>query len=107
MPELRAKLCDLVKKGNLENEESTDVLIISGSHGNPDMGESGLTNLYNLRDCNDREDGDITFGFYKSDCTAVGVKPEKCRPQLTSLPIAEENVPDITKPMKKTNLQMY
>ena len=26
---------------------------------------------------------------------------------MTSLPIAEENVPDITKPMKKTNLQIF
>ena len=107
MPELRAKLCELVKEGSLENEESTEVLIISGSHGNPDMGDSGLTSIDKLKDCNDREDGDITFGFYKSDCKAVGVKPDKYRPHLTSLPISEENITDISKPMNKTNLHIF
>ena len=107
MPALRTKLSNLVQSGNLENEEATKVLIISGSHGNPDMGDSGLTNLGKLRDSKDKEDGDITFRFYKSDCMDVGVKPDKYRPQICELPIAEDDIPDITKPMKQANLKIF
>ena len=107
MSELRGKLWNLIEAGAIENRETTQVLILSGSHGNPDMGDSGLTNLAKLRDTQDEEDGGVTFGFYKSDCRSVGVKPEKSRPHINKLPIPKNKIPEITKPMKKMNLNIF
>merc|ERR1719206_353243 len=107
MSQLRTKLCELVENRSIENEEETQVLVISGSHGNPDMGDSGLTNLEKLKDCKDKKDGDRTFGFYRSDCKDVGVKPDTFRPPFSSLPIPEDDIPDITTPMRKMNLEIF
>ena len=75
MPELRKKLCNLVRTGAMKNTETVHVLIISGSHGNSNLGDSDLTNLDKLRDCNDEEEGDVSLGFNEYDCKSV--KPHK------------------------------
>jgi hypothetical protein len=105
--ELKEKLRNLVRDGTIENTETVQVLILSGSHGNPDMGDSGVTNLDKLRDCNAEEEGDVTFGFYKRECRIVGVKPDKSRPKIAKLPIPENEIPDITEPMKKLNPKIF
>ena len=111
MAELGAKLRNEVAKGNIANRSTTQVLIISGSHGNPDMGDSGLTSLDKLRDSKDLEnggqEGGVTLGFYERDCMSVGVKPDKPRPIIANLPIPEDQIPDITEPMKTMNLKRF
>ena len=45
----RDKILGAVEKGYLANQESTRVLILSGSHGGGDSGHSGLTDIGKLK----------------------------------------------------------
>ena len=49
MGQLRNKIVEATKKGQLTNDEGTKVLILSGSHGDDDTGHSGLTEIDKLR----------------------------------------------------------
>ena len=46
---IRDKIIGAVEKGYLANQESTRVLILSGSHGGGDSGHSGLTDIGKLK----------------------------------------------------------
>ena len=68
MSQLRDKIADAILKGHLANEENTRVLILSGSHGDGESGDSGLSNIEKLKDADDKNAGDITSKFYEGDC---------------------------------------
>ena len=102
MSQLRDKIVDAILKGHLANEENTKVLILSGSHGDGESGDSGLSNIEKLKDANDKNAGDITSKFYEGDCRRAGLRPLKPKLDIHKLPLADENIPDITK-MKKLN----
>ena len=72
------------------------VLILSGSHGDRESGRSGLTDIERLRDSADKNAGDITIRFYEGDCMRAGLKPVKPRVKIEKLPIAADEIPDIT-----------
>ena len=67
MNRLQGKIKEAVEKGCLTNEESTKVLILSGSHGNED-GHSALSDITQLKDLNDTDEGSVTTTFYENDC---------------------------------------
>ena len=71
-------------------------MILSGSHGDGESGRSGLTDIEKLRDSADKNAGDITIRFYEGDCMRAGLKPAKPRVKLEKLPIAANEIPDIT-----------
>ena len=102
MGQLRDKIVEAIKNGYLKNEESTRVLILSGSHGDGVSGHSGLTDIEKLKDASDNHDGDITIQFYEGDCMRAGVRPVKPRLDIQKLPLMKESIPDITK-IKKLN----
>ena len=102
MSQLRDQIADAILKGYLANEENTRVLILSGSHGDGDSGDSGLSNIEKLKDADDKNAGDITSKFYEGDCRRAGISPLKPRLDIQKLPLADKNIPDITK-MKKLN----
>ena len=95
MSQLRDKIVDAILKGHLANEENTKVLILSGSHGDGESGDSGLSNIEKLKDADDKNDGDITSKFYEGDCRRAGLKPLKPKLDIQNLPLPEENIPDI------------
>ena len=66
-PYLQGKIKEAVEMGCLTNEESTKVLILSGSHGNED-GYSALSDITQLKDLNDSDEGSVTTTFYENDC---------------------------------------
>ena len=71
MNHLQGKIKEAVEKGCLTNEESTKVLILSGSHGNED-GHSALSDITQLKDHNDTDEGSVTTAFYENDCQRQG-----------------------------------
>ena len=102
MSQLRDQIADAILKGYLANEENTRVLILSGSHGDGESGDSGLSNIEKLKDADDKNACDITSKFYEGDCRRAGISPLKPRLDIQKLPLANENIPNITK-MKKLN----
>ena len=71
MNHLRDKINKAIEKGYLTNEESTKVLILSGTHGNED-GHSALSHITQLKDLNDTDEGSVTTAFYENDCQRQG-----------------------------------
>ena len=102
MSQLRDKIVDAILKGHLANEENTRVLILSGSHGDGESGDSGLSNIDKLKDADDKNAGDITSKFYEGDCRRAGLRPLKQKFDIQKLPLPDENIPDITN-IKKLN----
>ena len=90
MYHLQGKIKEAIENGYLTNEESTKVLILSGSHGNED-GHSALSDI-------SQHDEQL----YKDDCLSVGLKPIK--PKL--LVMKDLSIPDITK-IEKLNLNYF
>ena len=100
MSQLRDKIADAILNGHLVNEENTRVLILSGSHGDGESGDSGLNNIEKLKDVDDKNAGDITSKFYEGDCRRAGLRPLKPKLDIQKLPLPEENIPDITEKKK-------
>ena len=71
MYHLQGKIKEAIENGYLTNEESTKVLILSGSHGNED-GYSALSDITQLKDHNDTDEGSVTTAFYENDCQRQG-----------------------------------
>ena len=99
MNQLKDEIVDAVLKGHLKNEEKTRVLILSGSHGDGESGNSGLSDIEKLKDVNDEQDGQITNRFYVYDCIAAGLTAQPML-DIQNLPIPEKSIPDITKMTK-------
>ena len=85
--ELKCKIVAAIEKGYLVNEESTHVLILTGSHGN-EAGHSVLTDI----ELHDEQ-------LYIGDCLRVGLKPIISQ----KLSVSKHNIPDILKKMEKLN----
>ena len=96
MDHLKFKIMESVENGCLENVENTRVLILSGSHGDAN-GHSGLTDIEQLKDSNDKFEGSITTQFYEGDCRRVGLIPIKPRLDFKKLPLTKDTIPDIMK----------
>ena len=106
MNHLKVKIMEAVENGHLENAENTRVLILSGSHGDAN-GHSGLTDIEQLKDSDDKFVGSITTQFYEGDCRRVGLKPIKPRLDIQKLPLTKTAIPDIMKKMEKLDLRFH
>ena len=106
MDHLKFKIMESVENGCLENVENTRVLILSGSHGDAN-GHSGLTDIEQLKDSNDKFEGSITTQFYEGDCRRVGLIPIKPRLDFKKLPLTKDTIPDIMKKMEKLDLRFH
>ena len=71
MNHLRDKIIKFIVNGYLKNAEGTKVLILTGSHGNED-GHSALSDITQLKDLNDTDEGSVTTTFYENDCQRQG-----------------------------------